>query len=249
MKLNKVRFLETFALVTFPLALAVVGCTTTEDQQSKVNEHSATTYGQEYRAGQDTQIEPDGPGRDIASPPITATSTETETHQGGIMETQIFSLANKVNEQQRLDGDAPIVAQNSDLYGVNRQLPALQDSAIPTQGIVYFAANKHEVSKSDVEILKQHAAFLLENTTLVLYVDGFADNRGPAQRNYQLSIKRAQQVASLLISYGAPESRIKVNGYGESFPLTNETHWEENRRVELEYAPVGATDGLYATLR
>ncbi len=124
----------------------------------------------------------------------------------------------------------------------------LQNGTMPQRKIIYFAQSNYEVADKDVEILLQHADFLRQNETVILYVDGFADNRGSAAVNHKLSKKRAQQVADMLISLGAPETRIKVNGYGESFPLTSETNWDENRRVELEYSSPGAS-GFYTALK
>ena len=88
----------------------------------------------------------------------------------------------------------------------------------------------------------------ISNSNLILFVDGFSDNRGPAHYN-QFSKKRAQPVANILITHSATESRIRINGYGESFPLTRETDWDANRRVELEYVNIGTTDELFAGLK
>ena len=66
--------------------------------------------------------------------------------------------------------------------------------------------------------------------------------------DYKLSKKRAKQIADLLIEYGAPESQMKVNGYGASFPQTDESNWDENRRVELEYGYVEPPDEWIANL-
>ena len=138
---------------------------------------------------------------------------------------------------------------NDKLLEVKVRLSPNQAMQKPAKSLFHFAANKYDLNGADLEILRQHAHYLKAHTNLTLYVDGFSDNRGPAFANYQLSKKRAQQVADLLKSYGAPASQIKVNGYGESFPLKSEKNWNENRRVELEYIDSSASNDMLAIYR
>jgi outer membrane protein OmpA-like peptidoglycan-associated protein len=155
----------------------------------------------------------------------------------------------ETNDQQLVSEESAATTENESLLKVKLAAPEHLTIAMPSQGIFYFEVNKYDISESDVEILEQHAEYLKHNTNMMLYVDGFSDNRGPANLNYRLSKKRAQQVGDVLIELGAPESRIKINGYGESFPLNSEMNHVENRRVELEYANIGASDELYAELK
>jgi peptidoglycan-associated lipoprotein len=278
MKLNKVNFLEQFVLVSFPLALAV-GCTTTAEQPSKVGFEEDMTMTQQYPLMQtnnqqsleklsndetndvliDASIQPpEGIDNDPDN------SNQVNSNQGDDMpvKTEVTAFSSEANmntntvpvaddaANDNVSANNLEVATTNDpnLIEVNITLPQ-KTSSIPAKGIFFFEVNKHEVSQSDVEMLKQHASYLQQHPNLLLYVDGFSDSRGPASLNYQLSKKRAQHVAKLLIGFGAPESRIKVNGYGESFPLTRESDWKENRRVELEYANTITTDELYADLK
>ena len=49
------------------------------------------------------------------------------------------------------------------------------------------------------------------------------------------SEQRAQLVADVLLTYGAPKSQLIVDGYGETVPVSQDS-LEANRRVELEYS-------------
>jgi outer membrane protein OmpA-like peptidoglycan-associated protein len=76
------------------------------------------------------------------------------------------------------------------------------------------------------------------NTTI--NVVGHTDSTGTAEYNLDLSQRRAQAVASVLINAGVAPSRIRVTGMGENQPIaTNQTTagMALNRRVELIITP------------
>ena len=65
---------------------------------------------------------------------------------------------------------------------------------------------------------------------------GHTDNLGSAEENDQLSLDRATAVADAVIARGIADSRLSVQGKGESEPMeTNETAEgrSANRRVEF----------------
>lgn len=110
------------------------------------------------------------------------------------------------------------------------------NSKIPTIKIVNFNFDKFKVSDENQVLLKRHADFLIANPAYVLSVNGHSDYRGPEVYNEKLSLRRANSVATLLISYGAPESQLIINSFGASQPVENFDNWFQNRRVELEYS-------------
>jgi peptidoglycan-associated lipoprotein len=114
----------------------------------------------------------------------------------------------------------------------------------PQIAIFHFAYNQYDVDEQSLDSLKAHAEYLQNNPQVIVHVNGYSDNRGTAKNNFVVSKKRAQRVADILMSYGVSESQLKVNGYGESFPLNDEKNWDENRRVELQYGEDMDTDGL-----
>lgn len=69
-----------------------------------------------------------------------------------------------------------------------------------------------------------------------LRVEGHTDDVGADAYNEQLSLRRAQAVAQVLINAGIPQTNISVQGYGNSKPLpANNTSAlrKENRRVAV----------------
>jgi outer membrane protein OmpA-like peptidoglycan-associated protein len=117
----------------------------------------------------------------------------------------------------------------------------------PEKRVFNFAVSQYDIVESDLEYLKAHAEYLKSNPHMILTVNGYSDSTGPADKNFILSQKRAEQVAAILVTYGVSNDQIIVHAYGESFPLNDDTNWDENRRVELEYAEDTAADELMAS--
>lgn len=76
----------------------------------------------------------------------------------------------------------------------------------------------------------------------VVTVTGHTDNTGSAGYNQDLSERRAQSVASVLVSGGVSSGRLNVVGAGENQPIaTNQTAAgrAQNRRVDITITPTG----------
>jgi peptidoglycan-associated lipoprotein len=235
MKISKVRFVESFVVVTFPIALAA-GCTATGEHkpasaeaQQDMQQEVAAQQGPHITVDDlnmlsfveqldyDTSKEPE----ETSQPANTDTNTGT-AHTGEVAEADILPVDTKSG-------------QESELVKVNVKVPEPAKIEKPEKELFHFAVSKYDVDASDLKYLEKHALYLKANPGLILNVNGYSDSRGPKKLNHQLSQKRAQQIANILITYGAPESQIEVNAYGESFPLNDEKNWDENRRVELQY--------------
>jgi peptidoglycan-associated lipoprotein len=105
----------------------------------------------------------------------------------------------------------------------------------PQEQRIGFAFDQAEVDEQYHELLKQHAQYLSENKDLRLKINGHTDSFGPEEYNQYLSKKRAEEVAKLLVDYGAPKDRIMAEGNADKDPLISATHHSEHRRVELDY--------------
>jgi len=99
-----------------------------------------------------------------------------------------------------------------------------------------FKTNSTEINMDDVNILAEHALYLLDNPSANLLIDGHADNRGNTELNQTLSKKRAQTVYDMLISMGAAENQLSINAFGDTSPIVDVNNWQANRRVELNYS-------------
>ena len=245
MKISKIRFLESFVIATFPIAV-VVGCTATGEHQPTV-----VSMEQENIIGQQTSEYPQELNifavierNDNIESNI---EDQTQSEKGlamGTPQDSVINLNTDTMETTQPQADKESAQNEGDLIQVHLRIPGYIKIVQPEKLIFNFEASKYNIVENDYEHLQKHAAYLQENPHLTLNVNGFSDNRGSAKLNYELSKKRAQQIADILTIYGAPESQIKVNGYGESFPANDENNWDENRRVELQYIEASNPDGL-----
>lgn len=99
----------------------------------------------------------------------------------------------------------------------------------------HFAFNKWQLSAEDKKTLAEHAAYLKENSTLALTIEGHADERGSAEFNRSLGEKRAEEVRRFLVDMGV-KNALTVTSYGKDRPTCterDETCYAKNRRVHL----------------
>lgn len=99
---------------------------------------------------------------------------------------------------------------------------------------VNFELNSAKLTPGAAETLKQFAAALNDPRLEIgtFEVDGHTDARGSEVYNDELSIERAQVVASTLVELGVSRDRIKTHGYGKSRPMGTDPYADVNRRVE-----------------
>ena len=100
---------------------------------------------------------------------------------------------------------------------------------------INFANNSAEVPEEYVEQIKEVADFMNEYPLTKVVVEGHTDDRGQASYNQQLSERRAQAVAAVLVNrLGIAASRVSSVGKGEEEPIASNDTAEgraANRRV------------------
>ena len=107
--------------------------------------------------------------------------------------------------------------------------------------LVTFPHDVAEVPNAYFDDIEELAAFMKENDGTSVLLEGHASAVGDADYNMQLSKKRAQDVADVLIKDGISSDRVSTIGYGEERLLntanTLEAH-AQNRRVEAQVKSV-----------
>tara|TARA_B100000508_G_scaffold136157_1_gene128838 strand:- start:93839 stop:95881 length:2043 start_codon:yes stop_codon:yes gene_type:complete len=101
--------------------------------------------------------------------------------------------------------------------------------------ILYETASA-ELSKRSKFILRQFARFLKENESITILIQGHTDNEGNAQRNLELSDRRAQGVKDYLVELGISSKRLSAKGYGQTqpkVPNTSAANKAQNRRTDF----------------
>ncbi|HLS80912.1 MAG TPA: OmpA family protein [Steroidobacter sp.] len=131
--------------------------------------------------------------------------------------------------RQRLEGTGVSVTRMGDNITLN----------MPSS--ITFALNSADLNAQFYNALNGVAMVLKEYDKTVVEVAGHTDSTGSDQYNLQLSQRRAQSVASYLISQGVSSQRLMTVGGGEAYPIaSNDTEQGRaaNRRVELTIVPV-----------
>jgi peptidoglycan-associated lipoprotein len=98
----------------------------------------------------------------------------------------------------------------------------------------YFDVDSHIIRKSDHEKLNKQITNLNADPSLMVVIEGHADERGTRDYNIALGLKRAQSVRDYLVSNGVDYNRIKLISYGKERPAvkgTGEAVWKQNRRA------------------
>jgi outer membrane protein OmpA-like peptidoglycan-associated protein len=110
---------------------------------------------------------------------------------------------------------------------------------------VYFDFNKSTLNAKEKAKLDDLSKMILASKEVEsVDIVGFADQIGDANYNKRLSVKRAETAKAYLAAKGLKTRKVRVQGMGESKPVTNCNHADrkaqiaclaEDRRVEIEF--------------
>jgi outer membrane protein OmpA-like peptidoglycan-associated protein len=110
---------------------------------------------------------------------------------------------------------------------------------------VTFAVDSAAVSPAMRAVLDDVAQSMITYPNSLIDVMGHTDSTGSEAYNLDLSRRRAESVANYLVSRGVSRARIETIGYGESYPVADNTTAAGrsiNRRVEIRITPVTEAD-------
>lgn len=103
---------------------------------------------------------------------------------------------------------------------------------------VYFALDSSRLTGRARKILARHAAWLKRNPSVQIQIEGFCDERGSDDYNYQLGAKRARRARNYLKRLGVAQNRMTTLSHGRI-----EGNYGPNRRTSfiLIYPPTQTT--------
>jgi len=107
---------------------------------------------------------------------------------------------------------------------------------------ILFKTGASDLADITSERLGRLAELVADMDDLVVHVEGFADARGDAEFNAQLSAHRAATVRDILLRAGVPAGQIIVDAHGESDALATVEDIDGmalDRRVQLTLIPAG----------
>ena len=98
---------------------------------------------------------------------------------------------------------------------------------------VFFATNESVLTTASRETLRKQAAWLRDNSSVTVVIEGHADERGTREYNLALGERRANAAKDYLMTYGVSSNRISVLSYGKERPVDSGSTplaWSKNRR-------------------
>lgn len=99
-----------------------------------------------------------------------------------------------------------------------------------------FDINKATLQPESQEQLHNIAQILSTFPTVKLKIGGYTDNTGDPKVNQRLSTDRAFNVMNELVKLGIDKSRLSAEGYGDKFPVADNSSEEgrqQNRRISV----------------
>lgn len=150
------------------------------------------------------------------------------------------NTANIETNQQQIAAHKEKIEKNmGDIQANTQRFSALADYDVKGQATVKFASGSSQISKADMDQLKQVAETAKSQTGYIVEVTGYADSQGSAAMNTKLSEARAKAVVTYLMQQGGvPVRHIVAPGamgeYGAAAPNETKEGRAENRRVEVK---------------
>jgi peptidoglycan-associated lipoprotein len=121
---------------------------------------------------------------------------------------------------------------------VVQQQQQAQEAAQALAHIIYFDFDQSTIKAEFRTALNGHAAYLSQNPSASIVLEGHADERGTREYNIALGERRGNAVSRYLVVQGVSIDAIEVVSFGEERPVNaghDSASWSENRRVEIRY--------------
>ncbi len=101
---------------------------------------------------------------------------------------------------------------------------------------VFFDYDKATLTSDAKSKLSANAAWIKNNPSFTVQIEGHTDSRGSVEYNLSLGERRAKSVKSYLEGLGVEAKRMTIISYGEEKPLVpgdTEAAWAKNRRANF----------------
>ena len=143
--------------------------------------------------------------------------------------------------QQELIDTRIALAKASERTGGDEMLDAL---AARLHADVMFRTNTAELDVDVQKKIESLGQMLAAHPQLEIQLHGFADPRGQAEKNLELSMLRASAVRDALINGGASPEQIRISAHGEDLTTAPKDDLEAyawERRVSISIRPTSPT--------
>ena len=204
-------FLTMIAFVT-ALASIVVACSTPQKGANVPEDKSGVSFG---------------------------TSDDSGTSDTYVYDSTDRDDKDRDKEKENVDGTA---SQDESKASDKNQAADNTEQELLDLKTFYFAFDKANLSDLAMDSLGYHAKRIKqkvkEKPDFLLLIEGHTDERGTAEYNIALGLRRADAVSRFLRVNGVPAANIKTISYGEERPAalgSTEAAWAKNRRAQLVY--------------
>ncbi len=170
---------------------------------------------------------------------IAAGDTVEERRRGAVLGALIGGGIGAIGGQQLDQQEAELRQQMGGQVGIVNTGSQL---IVTLPQDILFATNSTSLTGSMQNDLYTLAGSLNRYPNTTVNVLGHTDNVGAAAYNLDLSQRRAQAVASVLINSGVSAARVRAIGIGEDRPIADNLTAQgrqQNRRVEIIITPNG----------
>jgi peptidoglycan-associated lipoprotein len=101
---------------------------------------------------------------------------------------------------------------------------------------ILFDFDKSDIRANETSKVSDIAAYLNQNPSAKVGIDGYADPRGTDPYNQGLSERRVDAIQAALVKAGVPGHKIQTGAFGEKRLKCGEKTeecWQRDRRVEV----------------
>ena len=109
-----------------------------------------------------------------------------------------------------------------------------QDFIVNVGDRVYFDTDQHEIREDARPLLTAQSEWLRRYPSVVVRIEGNADERGTREYNLALGARRANSVREYLVSRGVSAARITTISFGKERPIdggSTEEAYAKNRNA------------------
>ncbi len=166
-----------------------------------------------------------------------AQAAQVAVETASLAQTQADAQALK-DAQALADAEAAQQAADNAVAQVAAQKQQAQKAAQALAHIIYFDFDQSTIKPEFRTALNSHAAYLRQNLSARIVLEGHADERGTREYNIALGERRGNAVSRYLVVQGVSIEAIEVVSFGEERPVnsgSDSASLAENRRVEVRY--------------
>ena len=138
----------------------------------------------------------------------------------------------------KIPGDGPVIQNDTfdcpEVAAVEPAAPA----PLPESGLIYFEFDKYDLTPEAQAALDDIIFDIRDRDLAGIVSAGHTDTAGPPDYNMGLSEKRAETVATELVTAGIPAEIVVIEAFGETdlaVPTPDNTPEQANRRVVIDF--------------